>query len=269
MKEKAMRSLVRFMIATALAFVFAPTAFAGRIIVNHDEWTLSDTGAASAGAANVSTFIGNVASFMNIDGGACNFLVYSSNFGVTQAAFTSGMSAAGCSITAYTGVFNTGVGTLADYDGVFLALPPATYDPTALASYVNSGGSAYIAAGTGIGGSVVEAGVWDPFLNLFGLDLGAAYNGCCGVDPVEVTHVIETGVSQLYYNNGNTVTLVGGNPNAQIIEFSGTGLGLIGVYDDVGVTPVPEPGTLLCLVLALAAIRQIWSARRSPRGLPG
>ena len=70
-----MRSLVGFMIATALAFVFAPAAFAGRIIVNHDEWTLSDTGASTAGAANVSTFIGNVASFMDVDGGACNFLV--------------------------------------------------------------------------------------------------------------------------------------------------------------------------------------------------
>jgi hypothetical protein len=258
-----MRSLFRFMIASALAFAFAPAAFAGRIIVNHDEWTLSDTGASTAGAANVSTFIGNFASFMNIDGGACNFLVYSSNFGVTQAAFNNGMSAAGCSVTAYTGVFNTGVGTLADYDGVFLALPPSTYDPTALASYVNSGGSAYIAAGTGVGGAAVEAALWDPFLNLFGLDLGAAYNGCCGVDSVEVTHVIETGVSQLYYNNGNTVTLVGGNPNAQIIEFSGTGLGLIGVYDDVGVTPVPEPGTLLCLLLALVALSQIRIARSS------
>ena len=258
-----MRSLVGFMIATALAFVFAPAAFAGRIIVNHDEWTLSDTGASTAGAGNVSTFIGNVASFMDVDGGACNFLVYSSNFGVTQATFTSGMSAAGCSVTAYTGVFNTGVGTLADYDGVFLALPPSTYDPTALASYVNSGGSVYIAAGTGVGGSVFEAGLWNPFLNLFGLDLGATYNGCCGVDSVEVTHVIEAGVSQLYYNNGNTVSLVGGNPNAQIIEFSGTSLGLIGVYDDIEVTPVPEPGTLLCLLLALAALRQIRIARPS------
>jgi len=263
-----MRSLVRCIVATALAFVFAPAAFAGRIIVNHDEWTLSDTGATAAGAANVSTFIGNVASFMNVAGGACNFLVYSSNFGVTQTAFTSGMSAAGYSITQYTGAFNTGLGTLADYDGVFLALPPSTYDPTALASYVNSGGSAYIAAGTGVGGAAFEAGVWDPFLNLFGLDLGASYNGCCGVDPIELTHVIETGVSQLYYNNGNTVSPFGGNPNAQIIEFSSSGLGLIGVYDDVG-RDVPEPGTLLCLLLAFAALRQARIARPSQRDLLG
>lgn len=245
---------VRAVAATLLATAVAAPAFAGRIIVNHDEWTLSNTGASQAGASNVSTFIANVASFMNINGGPCSFLVYSSNFGLTQGAFTGGLTGAGCSVTPYTGPFNTGVGTLANYDGVFLASAPTTYSPADLTAYVNSGGSAYIAAGTAVGlNSGTEAALWNAFLNPFGLTLGGvAYNGCCGVDPVQQTHPIETGVQQLYSNNGNTVSLFGANPNAQIVEFSNQGLGLIGVYDNVA--SVPEPGSLLLLALALVAV---------------
>lgn len=256
-----MRSLLRAVLTAALACTLAPAAFAGRIVVNHDEWTLSNSGATLAGAANVATFVGNLASFMNIDGGGCNYLVYSSNFGLTQSAFTGGMAAAGCSVTTYTGAFNTGAGTLAGYDGVFLALNPSSYDLAALTAYINGGGSAYIAAGTGAGGAAAEAAVWNPFLNLFGLNLGSSYNGCCGVDPMQVSHAIETGVSQLYYNNGNSVSLVGANPNAQVIEFSNTGLGLIGVYDDIVITGVPEPASWALALLALGALGQARAGR--------
>ncbi len=240
-------------LAAALAISIVPSALAGRIIVNHDEWTLSNGGAASAGAANVSTFVGNVASFMNSNGGPCSFLVYSTNFGLTEGAFTSAIGFAGCTLTNYTGAFDTGVGTLAGYDGVFLALPPATYVPATLANYVNSGGSVYIAAGTGAAASAAaEAAVWNPFLNLFGLDLGLVYNGVNGVLPVSQSHPIESGVAQLFYNNGNTVSLFGVNPNAQIIEFSSSGLGLLAVYDDLA--SVPEPATLALLGMALAGL---------------
>lgn len=242
--------LARIAIGTSLAAALAAPALAGRIIVNHDEWTLSQTGANLAGAANVSTFVGNVASFMNSNGGGCSFLVYSSNgLAFAQAPFTGAMAAAGCALTTYTGPFNAGQGTLANYDGVFLATPPDTYVPADLTAYVNAGGSAYIAAGTGFGGAAAEAGLWNAFLNGFGLTLGSPYNGCCGVDPVQQSHPIEAGVAQLYYDNGNTVSLLGANPNAQIIEASGQGLGLIGVYNDVA--QVPEPDTLALLGVAL------------------
>ncbi len=62
---------------------------------------------------------------------------------------------------------------------------------------------------------------------------------------------------------GNTVSLVGGNPNAQIIEFSNAGLGLIGVFDDVSGQQAPEPGTLLLLALGLLAV--LAATRSGPR----
>jgi hypothetical protein len=107
--------------------------------------------------------------------------------------------------------------------------------------------------GTGVGGSVTEAGVWNPFLYGFGLTLGAACNGCFGVDAVAQSHPLEAGVAQLYFDNGNTVSLFGSNPNAQIIEFSSQGLGLIGVYDSAA-AQVPEPETLALLGAALAGL---------------
>jgi hypothetical protein len=247
MRTKALRfALLGF----ALVYLAAP-ADAARIIVNHDEWTLSDTGFSQAGAGNVTTFVNNLASFMNQNGGACSYLVYSSNFGFLQGNFQGAMAGTGCALTYFTGPFNTGAGTLANYDGVFLALPPDTYDPAVLANYVNSGGSAYIAAGTGSGGAAAEAAHWNTFLNGFGLTLGSPYNGCCGNDLVQQSHVIETGVNQLYYNNGNTVSLFGANAFASVIESSVTGVGLIGVYDDTA--SVPEPGAIVLLTLGLIA----------------
>lgn len=239
------------LVVLAIALLPSAPVIAGRIVVNHDEWTLSDTGRAQAGAASFDNFVGNLAAYMNINGGACNFLVYSSNFGLTQAGFQTAMTGAGCALTNYAGPFNAGVGLLSNYDGIFLALNPTTYDPAALASYVNAGGSAYIAAGTGALGAAGEAAHWNQFLNGFGLVLGSPYNGCCGIDTVTQSHIIEAGVTQLYSDNGNTVSLNGGDPNAQIIEFSNQGLGLIGVYDNVRAGNAPVPATIACLLLGL------------------
>jgi hypothetical protein len=249
-----------------MLLAFMASASAGRIVVNHDEWTISDSGRGIAGAASFDAFVGNLASYMNIDGGACSYLVYSSSFGLTGSSFASAMSGAGCSLTTYTGPFNTGLGLLSNYDGVFLAFNPSTSVPATLASYVDAGGSVYIAAGTGIGGPITEAAFWNAFLNDYGLNLlGTSYNGCCGVDAVSGTHPLLDGVSQLYYDNGNTVSLSGGNPNASIIEFSSAGLGLIGVFDDVSIEPpppgVPSPGTLLCLAVGLFVMTVL---RRAP-----
>ena len=65
-------------------------------------------------------------------------------------------------------------------------------------------------------------------------------------------HPIFSGVSDLYYNNGNTVQLFGANPNAQIVESLIGGPGLIGVYDDT--SAVPEPTTWLLFGGGLAAL---------------
>jgi len=255
------------LVGVATLVLLSGGAQAGRIVVNHDEWTLANTGYASAGAGNVNQFVTNLAGFMNIDGGAFSVLIFSTNFGLTQASFATSLSSLGAVVTTTTAAATWDAG-LGIYDAVFLAgnVPPATY-VTDLTDYVNAGGSVYIAAGTAQGlNAATEAALWNPFLNAFGLDLGVVYNGCCGVDLADGGHPLLAGVTQLYYDNGNTVSTTGTSPFAQIIERRSTAgtapIGLIGVFDDVGVTTVPEPAGLALLGLALAGLAL---ARRAAR----
>jgi hypothetical protein len=245
-----MRAIV--LVSAVLCAVFAsPSVEAGRIVVNHDEWTTSDTGFSQAGA-DATTFVQNLANFLNPGGGFGTFLAYSSDFSLTGASFANALTSAGHSLTVSTAI-TFDLPTLVMYDAVFLAGQPGA-NTTVLTDYVNAGGNVYLAGGTFLGGNATgEASAWNPFLNNFGLGFqGGSYNGISGVLPVTGIHPILNGVADLYYNNGNTVVLVGGNPNAQIVQ----GPGLIGVYDDVA---APEPGGLALLGLGLAALA---SARR-------
>lgn len=239
----------------AFAFLAPSQALAGRIVVNNDEWTTSNLGFSSAATAG--TFVENLADFFLGGSGTGNFLAYSTNFSLTQSSFASTLTSAGHSLTVSTAI-TFDLPTLLTYDAVFVAISPIA-DNGVLTSYVNNGGGVYLAGGTGIGGPTAEADAWNTFLNAFGLGLvGGAYNGVGGTLAVTGVHPILNGVSSLYYNNGNTVIPVGGNPNAQIIEFSGQA-GLIGVYDDTnGATPIPEPSTwtLLAIGFGVLAVRR-------------
>lgn len=234
-----------FLALVLLATLVAPVS-AGVIVVNHDEWTLSNTGFASAGGTNAQTFTLNLADFLNLGSGAGNFLIYSSNFGLTESSFLNTLTGAGHSVAVdSTGATPFTLAALSAYDAIFLGGNPFSKDDAVLASYVNAGGGVYIAAGTGFGGPVVEAAQWNSFLTGFGLSLAPFYNGCCGIDTVNGTHAVLAGVSQLYYNNGNTVSALG--PNSSVIEFNNQGVGLIGVFDDTQVQAVPEPASILLL----------------------
>jgi hypothetical protein len=118
----------------------------GRIIVAHDEVTLSNTGFSLA--PDASQFALNVASWFT-GSTAGNFLVFSTNFGLTESQLASTMTSAGHSWTVSTAV-DFSLPNLLQYDAIFLAGTPA--DNQVLIDYVNAGGNVYLAGGTGQGG---------------------------------------------------------------------------------------------------------------------
>jgi hypothetical protein len=236
-------------LALALGVAAGGPAMAATIVVNNDEWTLSDTGFASA--ADTGQFVANlVAEF------GPTIHAYSGNFGFTQGSLATAMANAGATYTTGTG-FDFTAANLSAYDAVFLG---GFYLDAAgiaeLSSYVASGGGVYIAGGTNVGGPAAEAAAWNGFLAPFGVQMNPFYNGVSGNVAVSGDAIFD-GVSALYQNNGNGLT------GSSVVCCGDSGLyAVYRVSNGDGPAPIPLPATLPLLVAAMGGVGMLVARRR-------
>jgi hypothetical protein len=239
------RTFFRVVVIFAVLLCTVSSASAGRVVVNNDEWTTSNTGFATAGAANATAFVQNLANFMNVAGGMGNFLVYANNIAYGSD-FETALTAAGHAVAYDVGIpFD--LPSLSIYDGIFLGGAGFGKNDDVLTEYVQNGGSVYLVGGTAAGNATQEADRWNGFLDDFGFQYGSPYNSVSGNRSVASSHPLFTGVTQLYFNNGNPLALNGLNSIAEIVLADpASSFALIGVNEEV-----PEPSTVLLLGLGL------------------
>jgi PEP-CTERM motif len=243
----------------ASILTLSATAFAGSLIVNNDEWPLSNSGFSAAGGSNAATFAQDAALFLTGTGSGANIWIDSDNFGLNQSSL---QTALGAYTLTDSGFSTFTLATLQNYSAVFLGGDNLTgAEETALIAYINGGGGVYIAAGTagiGTGSAADEAAQWNAVINTFQLSLASVYNGLDADIATNSVSPVLNGVSQLFYDNGNSVSSLG--PNGVIISSSGQ-QGLIGVYSS-SAAAVPEPSTMLLMAGALAALG-LYRAKRT------
>lgn len=203
--EATRGKILEDLLTVAAGLELPPGPSGGRIVVNNDEWTLSDVGFASA--PDTGRFALNVAAFLT-GGAPARIHAYSNNFSYTGAALAATLSGAGYTYTTGT-AFPFTLENISGYEALFLGEDYLTLSEIAtLIAYVNGGGSVYLVGGTGIGGPDAEAAAWNPFLNVFGLAFESPYNNVVGNVAVS-GHAIFDGVSALYQDNGNPISGTG------------------------------------------------------------
>lgn len=197
----------------------------GRIVINADEWTLSDAGFQRA--PDTGRFVANVSNWFS-GGQKGTFHGYSNNFGVRGRSLKNAMTDAGHTWTVGLNIaFKLDV--LKKYDGIFLMGNAA--NNSVLIDYVKSGGCVYLAGGTGAGGAAAEARRWKTFLNAFGFKYDASYNRVGGKIKITHDHPIFDGVGALYSNNGNSITDIDPDAPENTILVNHARGGLFAVYD--------------------------------------
>ncbi|WP_353929298.1 lamin tail domain-containing protein [Okeanomitos corallinicola TIOX110] len=208
----------------------------GKIVVNADEWTLSDQGIKAA--PDGATFAINVAKYF-VGENKGKFHVLSTNFGLTGASLEQTMTKAGHTWTKGMNI-SINLETLQQYDGIFLGGNPV--DNQVLIEYVKNGGKVYLCAGTGQGGAQVEANNWKTFLAAFGLQYQGKYNGIAGNIAVSnPNNPLFAGVKTLYQNNGNSITDLQPDSPLNEIILNSSGQGIIATAEFIKPAPEPRP----------------------------
>jgi len=199
----------------------SPALGAGRVVVAHDEWPLSDYGFDAASGAEA--FALNVARFFTGGTRPGRFLVYSTNWGLTGAALAATMRSAG-----HTWVVRDPAAApledFAQYDAVFVGQDAVS--ARRLTDYVNAGGGVYVMSGTGYG---VADSNWNAFLLSFGLKLAVQSNNIEGVTAIHSSHPLFEDVNDLLSVAGNSVSVSSAYPGGAVLVSEG-GHGLFGVF---------------------------------------
>ncbi|HEY9892210.1 MAG TPA: hypothetical protein V6D37_10465 [Candidatus Sericytochromatia bacterium] len=199
----------------------------GKIVVNADEWTLSNSGFTKA--PDTGTFVTNIAKWFTGGRSTGKFHAYSTNFGLKESSLTQTMTKAGYTWTVGTTI-KFDLPTLLTFDGIFVTADLAA-DNQVLINYVKAGGNVYLCAGTGAGGAQQEADRWNTFLNAFGLKFAGAYNGIVGNQTVNSSHPLFAGVKAIYQASGNSIVdLDPASGTNQIILTHANGQGLIAAF---------------------------------------
>jgi hypothetical protein len=208
-----------------------PGTPAGKLLVLHDEYMLSDYGIQQAPDTEI--FINNIAKLLtNSKGGRC--LDYSTYYTVNPTAQGNVMGRI-LSSPPYSFTRDRSapldMDTLRSYKIIFVG--GEQVDNQLLIDYIMLGGSVCLIAGTGHGGSESESAQWNQLLSAFGLRLETSYNDITGVLPVtSPDHPLFAGVAALFQYWGQTVHLLP-DSKASLIMTSGS-KGLIG-YAEVPV----------------------------------
>ena len=232
-----------------------PATLTGKLLVLHDEWTLSDTGFQQA--PDTVTFVKNIAKYFNNNKGG-RFLdaspVYSMTHLVRGSALENTFTSSQYTFTkGYSSPLD--LKTLCSYDGVFVG--GESTDNQLLIDYIKQGGSVCVIAGGGIRGAQSHSALWSQLLETFGLRLEPSTNNIVGVLPITNSdHPLFTGVKALYQNNGNTVHLLPDSKASLIMKYGSQGLIAYAEF------PVPkDPAPALPAALSHGAVIKLQSSK--------
>jgi len=255
-------------VLTLLVSSFSSAEAQGRVFVNNDEWTLDQSGISHAG--NVTQFTRNLASWLT-GGTSGSVLIASGNFGFPTSAIGNDLSTGGYTFSTTNNNSGASLAVFTGYSAVFVDASTIAASSNAqlqadLQSYVLGGGSVFVNLGTGVMSSANEAAAFNTFLGHFGIQAAASYNGIGGVHNTSTWSSAAPygaglfgGVSQLYSNNGNSLSLGGPNGAGYTAQIFGDGLYAASARASV----VPEPSTVTLLVVGLAAVGLAARRRRA------